>query len=400
MKIDIAWTTAASEGEAVADVVARLASSGTHRPDWLVTYASASYNIEVLAGHLEAALGNAAQHGSTSSLGVMTSAGFHSADGIGLGVFAVSDPGGAYGVGMARIGDDARAAGAQAIRRAIEQSGRVGELPTIVWLSSAPGQEEAILAGIKDVVGNEVVIAGGSAADNDVSGNWRVFTGREVQSDAVLVSALYPSTRTHFAFHNGYSPTSRRGIVTAARGRTLIAIDDRPAVEVYNEWTSRLLAGRGEGAKILSDTAFHPLGRIAAEEGEAKLHILSHPASIEADGALALFSAVEPGDEIIQMQGTAEGLVRRAPRVVRAALNDGNIGADEAAGMLIVFCAGCMLSMTDSMDRVVEGIRKESGNVPFLGAFTFGEQGCFVDGVSRHGNLMVSALVFERDDQR
>jgi hypothetical protein len=34
------------------------------------------------------------------------------------------------------------------------------------------------------------------------------------------------------------------------------------------------------------------------------------------------------------------------------------------------------------------------GGAPFLGAFTFGEQGAITDGANRHGNLMVSGLVF------
>lgn len=397
MNIQTAWTTLTDEKEAVNDLVEKLQFSGSSEPDWLMTYASASYEIEELAEQISLSFENATHHGSTSSMGVMTAEGFHSTDSYGLGVFAVSDPTGAYGVGLAPIGHDARVAGALAIRRALANSGRTGELPMIVWLSSAPGQEEAVLAGIKDVVGNEVIIAGGSAADNAVDGNWKVFTGQEVHTDAVLVSALFPSTGTHFAFHNGYSPTEHKGIVTEASGRSLIAIDNRPALEVYNEWTSQLVADRMVGANILSDTSFHPLGRIVASEGEAKLHILSHPASILENGALALFSNIASGEEVVLMQGTADGLVRRAPRVVRAALSEGNMEIDQAAGLLIIFCAGCMLSMTDRMDEVVEGIRKESGNLPFLGAFTFGEQGCFVDGVSRHGNLMVSALVFESD---
>ena len=34
--------------------------------------------------------------------------------------------------------------------------------------------------------------------------------------------------------------------------------------------------------------------------------------------------------------------------------------------------------------------------IPFLGSFTFGEQGCFPGGENRHGNLMISVLLFPR----
>jgi len=39
--------------------------------------------------------------GATSCLGVMTESGFHSQDGLGLGILGVLDPGGSYGVGIA-----------------------------------------------------------------------------------------------------------------------------------------------------------------------------------------------------------------------------------------------------------------------------------------------------------
>jgi hypothetical protein len=47
------------------------------------------------------------------------------------------------------------------------------------------------------------------------------------------------------------------------------------------------------------------------------------------------------------------------------------------------------------MDEVVDGLRLELGALPFLGSFTFGEQGCFVGGENRHGNLMILVVVFD-----
>jgi hypothetical protein len=48
------------------------------------------------------------------------------------------------------------------------------------------------------------------------------------------------------------------------------------------------------------------------------------------------------------------------------------------------------------MDQVVDGVNQSLGGKPFLGSFTFGEQGCFAGGENRHGNLMISVLVFTR----
>ena len=58
-----------------------------------------------------------------------------------------------------------------------------------------------------------------------------------------------------------------------------------------------------------------------------------------------------------------------------------------------MYCAGCMLTVADRMPEVVSSIGSEFKQ-PFLGTFTFGEQGCFLDSTNRHGNLMISAVVF------
>jgi len=55
-----------------------------------------------------------------------------------------------------------------------------------------------------------------------------------------------------------------------------------------------------------------------------------------------------------------------------------------------------MLTVQDEMDLVAGEISTALENKPFIGAFTFGEQGCFIGGENHHGNLMISVVVFEK----
>ncbi|NNJ67935.1 MAG: hypothetical protein HKP54_07825, partial [Boseongicola sp.] len=64
------------------------------------------------------------------------------------------------------------------------------------------------------------------------------------------------------------------------------------------------------------------------------------------------------------------------------------------AGALMIYCGGCMLAVQEQLDDVAAGVREALPGVPFLGVFTFGEQGVVLDGRNRHGNLMISAIVF------
>ena len=147
---------------------------------------------------------------------------------------------------------------------------------------------------------------------------------------------------------------------------------------------------------MLGATTLHPLAREVGSIDTLAYHRLLHPDSVTADGALTLFANLETGDELIMMEGTQQSLVTRAGRVAQNALDAGRISADNVAGALVIYCAGCMLTVQDQMDAVAENIADALEQKPFVGTFTFGEQGCFIGGENHHGNLMISVVVFEK----
>ena len=63
------------------------------------------------------------------------------------------------------------------------------------------------------------------------------------------------------------------------------------------------------------------------------------------------------------------------------------------AGGLVVYCAGCQMAVGDKMSDVAREVADNFKQRPFLGCFTFGEQGCISDR-NVHGNLMISAVAF------
>jgi hypothetical protein len=366
-------------------------------PHWLLAQASAPHDLEALRRELSSLAPGAALHGGTSCLGAMTQAGFHSEGGLGLGLFGIRDDGGSFGVGAARAGSDPAAATGEATRRAIASAGRPGEVPSLIWLSAAPGAEEAVVAGIEAVVGHEVPIVGGSTADNAVEGKWKQITREAVYDDAIVVSALFPSSRVVSAFQSGYSPTEKTGTVTRAVGRKILAIDGRPAARVYDEWTGGAIAeALPHGGNILGRTTLFPLGRQVGAALGVPYYRLAHPETVTPDGGLTVFADVCEGDSLVLMTGTADGLLTRAGRVAEEALERARLRPDEIAGALVIFCAGCMLTVKDRMRDVILGLNASLRGQPFLGCFTFGEQGCFVGGENRHGNLMISVTVFSK----
>ena len=126
--------------------------------------------------------------------------------------------------------------------------------------------------------------------------------------------------------------------------------------------------------------------------GGISYHRLSYPVELLPDHGVRLFTDISEGDEVVLMKGTPESLVNRAGRVARVAVEAAGFGPEEIQGALVLFCTGCMLSVQDRLPEVVAGLRKGLNQAAFLGTFTLGEQGCFIGGENRHGNLMIAVL--------
>jgi hypothetical protein len=360
-------------------------------------FVSLQFNCTLHTAPLGDLISSGAVIGATSALGSMSDQGVSD----GIVAFVVRDPDGDYGVGAASLGKDPAAAGREATLKALSNAGRDGERPTLVWVMTTPGDEEIVLEGIQQIVGLSTPIVGGSAADNTVSGNWKVLAEGLEDPDcsrAVAVAVLFPSTQVYHAYQNGYAPTETAGTVTRAQGRVIHEIDGRAAAEVYSEWTGgRIVAGSKSGVSpILADSTFFPLGREIAALNGVPQYLLAHPSGVDENASLHLFADVSEGETLRLMEGSVTGLVSRAGRVAQLARATGQLPADQVAGALMVYCGGCMFPVRESLEDVVDSVKDALPDAPFAGYFSFGEQGPVVGEGNRHGNLMISCLVFAK----
>ena len=223
------------------------------------------------------------------------------------------------------------------------------------------------------------------------------------------MAALFPSGGMGYAFQGGYEPAGPSGVVTRVRfdpaddngmisgsGREIISIDGAPAAETYNRWIGNILDQKiASGGNILLETTMWPLAVDAGAVEGVPHYLLVHPEAVGTDGSLKTFAAIEEGTRIYSMRGDKQRLVERAGRVANEAASRLPGGAGSLAGGLVVYCAGCMLAVGDAMPNVTKEVAESFSGLPFIGCFTFGEQGLIVDR-NVHGNLMISAIAFGR----
>ena len=335
-----------------------------------------------------------------------------------ISIWTIYDPEGLYEVGMA---DLSQASGNSQLRRVVKQSVKVTDQvcrrkamaspnnpviqgkPSFIWINPPPGPEDVVITAVQEGIGStDVEIIGGTSADNDVSGAWKQWN-----SSAGVVSNGLPyviarcSAQLKGCAFTGYSATPKVGKVTEMKGpRHIITIDDKPAGEVYDEWTSghfKDLWNDPEDSNILGPSSVYPLGQVVSQDWDKEnVYRTLHPhLLVKKDKSVTVFSDVYEGQEICMMAGTRENIQTKISAVATHVLRSTGIPTSELRGALVVFCAGAMLYCgTDGVDVACGKLDQALGGVNYLGIHTFGEQGPFPDGSVRHGNLMFSALVF------
>ncbi|WP_165311361.1 FIST signal transduction protein [Vibrio ziniensis] len=361
----------------------------------IVCYYTEAYCNQNLSNVLSRHFPNIPLIGCSSCKGLMTESGCHCGPVIGVMAIYDNSPYSAYGTANVSLTDcnDFKQAVNSAINKALSKANRVGEVPDFIILHATPGNEERIIEAIDAQFGTQVPIIGGSAADNNIAGNWSVFNEDNESSEALTLLVGFPSIPIATGLSVGYSPTEYYGLVTKAHGRYIYSINKKPAKQIYQEWLRV-----HSGLTILDEYLFDyvsefPIGNVVGYIGSQPYFKLSHPIRITEDDALEMFSESKVGETITLMTGSKKHLVERASRVVKDA-NTKNYNESEMVGGILIFCAGSMLHLGEQMTEVYKKISAQMNKQPFICPFTFGEQGKLVGGENAHGNLMISSAIF------
>jgi hypothetical protein len=357
---------------------------------WFIVWSVIDFPNEALLTALERTFPGVPVFGTTSFQGVFAPEGF-----VRGACVLVGEASDTVRMGVSACATDAQNARRDAKKACAALRTHLGRAPDLVVMHGTPGLEERLLEGIEDELGRDVVVYGGTAADDEIAGKWQVFGEGAIIGEGFVVAGLVTPDGYAGGFLGGYLPTQHAGKITRAEGRTVFTIDGRPAAQVYNEWAGGIVSAElGSGGAVLLKTNLSPIGRVIDYSAGMPVRLLSHPHEVlPRTDALNFFAELATGDEVRLMTGTPGALISRVERVVERAL--GRRTARPKGGILI-FCGGCLAVMREHAPRVSEAFRKAAGDIPFIGVASFGEQGCFIGKrkSNRHGNLMCNVVLF------
>ena len=374
------------------------------QPSWVCIYPTVAHAAQTVSGLVSELIpSDVPVHGASSCAQVMTENGPVGHNGCAVGMWAVYDPQGEYhSVTVEEVGDSVETC-TKRIRDALQPLLQLHTKKVdMIWLGGSPGTEEMVLQAIHAVVGDSIPVYGGSSGDNDISGGWYQFSRGTWMTSGAVLTTVSASVEISGAFFSGYSPTSKSAKVTNAEGRNLLELDGRPAAEVYNEWTQQHIAefmrshAPAAQRNILAASSIYPLGRLLGypDDYSEPFFQLMHPNEVLPDLGLNLFAEVTEGDTLTLMAGTHENLQTRIANAALHCTKGRGIEPSEIRGALVIFCAGCMLTIQSDMDKACRNLSRALGGCPFVGAHCFGEQGEFPACGSKHGNLMFGTVVF------
>jgi hypothetical protein len=400
-------------GRAAGREAAKAAKANLDHIKLAFVYCSCEYDVaEVMAGVAEV-LPGVPRLGNTSFTGIITPEGYIGGDTpfVGImvlsdptlmvgtasiskggtvmanGVMSMTDPGHASGAPSSIPSRDTLINGALLAKAAMAAAGKT-YAPDCFYMAASPAEEEYYLKGISYVIGR-VPFFGGSAADNSIAGQWKLYCGNDTFSDGCVVAFFY-GAKIHNLFTGAYHETNDFGVITKIDGkRTLVEIDGVPATEKYMQWTG-CSKEAVTGANLLSTTITSPLG---VKDRLGDLTAIRHPMNGNPDGSMAIGNNLAEKTCVIRMEATVDELIESVSKVIKTLLGSSK---EKPAALHLVHCGGRRAGIGDRIDEVAKAAKEAAGDIPFIMEFTFGEYGYTSDNNNTCGGLMLSFTAFSR----
>lgn len=422
-EVGTGWSISENPRKAVREAVnMALRGKSQKSPDFAVIYASSGSDVDSILSIAKQLLGEDTKifGGTSDSRAVMTDKGFvkvaergyrfaEMQGRRGLAIMTVTSKHIIFGVSSANLSDfsSAQEMSKSAVVSAIESAGKTDdEPPTVVLLSTTIGIEEEVLEGVEEVLGKDAIVLGGTVGGPAIA----VFGENEVYSEGVSLAVIYTDLPVGWTFEGGFDVTDKHtGIVTKTEGQAIVEIDNRPALEVYNEWLGgeieTLYKQVGKPDVIRDLLTLHPLYRKYTSRDGEDYFLFSHPWPRDdqmKDKAVSTSTKIKAGERVYLSRGTWETLINRVGNLPRNAKNQGNIGADVRPILGIGFICGGVMGVIPETEREKLSylINYANNSAPFITNFTWGEQGYFPGVGCKHGNLLTSFLVIGRKDTK
>jgi hypothetical protein len=386
MKANVAWSTE-EDVKIAGKNIAKKAVLDLDETKIAFLFSSVKYNTKKLLEGTKEIMGTAPIIGCTSSGGVVVPDGYISSQNGFAGMMAIGKDEELF-VSTAAVEKDriVRVTGRKAAENALKKAKKHGrcDRPSYVYVIATPGDEEEYIMGIQDVLG-DIPCFGGSMADENMSGRWRLYNEEKIVEDGVVIALFYTGKEITNILDGRYHETVYSGTIKETSGRrNVVKIDGVKSLKKYLEWTNQEF-NDVRGMKMSHASILKPLG-IKTVNSDTTL--IRHPLNGNTDYTMNIGNDVCVNTTLVQMEISKDELID-SPRLVLRRLNNKKIG--KAKAYIIMHSASRKKLMEGRLDETARKIKQEIGDVPFIMPFSYGEYGRGNNTGNLCGGLMISA---------
>ncbi|MDD4975962.1 MAG: FIST N-terminal domain-containing protein [Bacteriovorax sp.] len=225
----------------------------------------------------------------------------------------------------------------------------------------------AIIDGLREVIGENVTITGGLAAD---AGNFtQTFTilNGEIQSDKLIGLAVYGNNlKVAFGSMGGWQPFGPIRQVTKAEGNILFELDGEPALDLYKKYLG------DDANKLPASGLLYPFAILNNELDESGV-IRTILGVDEAAKSLILAGDIPNKGSVRLMHADKAGLTLGAKGAAEKTFHTVSAKAANGVGIL-VSCIGRKIVMGSDIDDELDAVKAVFGdNSSITGYYSNGE---------------------------
>jgi hypothetical protein len=268
-------------------------------------------------------------------------------------------------------------AGSLEVGRAVATSLRADNAKVLLLLPDGlTANGTAIIQGAQEVLGQEFVIAGGTAGDRGRFVKTYQLCDGELLSDAVPAMMLYTdgALETGFGVMSGWRTIGIGKTVTSAEGNVVYRIEDQTALDLYSTFL-------GDKAPQLPTIGYeYPFGLIddSGKIEQPGIHsdeeciLLRAPMSVDHEKGSVTFGGEIPEGAKIKMAMAKSADIIEGARV--AAENAMNRMSGKPDAVLFFSCSARKLVLGRRTPREIKAAQAVFGaDVPMVGFYAYGE---------------------------
>jgi len=250
----------------------------------------------------------------------------------------------------------------------------------ILLIDGLAGKGEEAPVNFFNMLGTDIILGGGAAADDLKFEKTFVFCNDKIASNAASLCYILSKKPLITSVRHGHAPLSTPLKITKSKGNVLYEVEGKPAWDVWKEYTREDAKKIGIDVDKISTPTEIGSFLIRYELGipAGKGYKVRVPLSKNEDGSLNFACTIPEGITIFIMKSPKEDQVFSARSAAEIAKQ--RAGDTKIAGALIFDCVCRAIILGKDFASAVEEFKKVFGEgVPILGWETYGEI-CFRTG--------------------